>query len=283
MPTVRLEDRAIIRVAGEEAESFLHGLVTTDIAGLPRGGARPGALLSPQGKILFDFLVFRTGDGFVIDTTAATAGELAKRLKLYRLRARAEISGPQQDVVTVGWENDSAPSRDDSSEVLDLRFALPVTRTYGASNAATAPRAVWDSFRIAYGVAEIGQDYPAADAFPHDVNFDQTGGVSFRKGCYVGQEVVSRMQHRGTARRRVMVATGRLPLEPGAEIMADGRACGRLGAAVGRQALAIARLDRVKDAMDSGAPITAGGVDIALALPPGVTFGWPDAATAGDE
>jgi folate-binding protein YgfZ len=137
--------------------------------------------------------------------------------------------------------------------------------------------------RIENGVAELGSDYAAQDAFPHDVNFDQTGGVSFRKGCYVGQEVVSRMQHRGTARKRLLVIAAASPLEPGADLVAGGRAAGKLGTPAGNRALAIARLDRVKEANDAGQPLVASGVAVSASLPPGVSYGWPDAATAGED
>jgi folate-binding protein YgfZ len=282
MPIVHLDDRALIRVTGEEAEHFLHGLVTTDIAGLPERVARPGALLTPQGKIMFDFLVFRVADGFALDCRAATAGDLAKRLKLYKLRAKAEISEPEQQLVSVEWEIDSGASSDDS--IFDGRFSAPVRRRHGAAAiAASAPRSAFDALRIENGVAELGLDYAAQDAFPHDVNFDQTGGVSFRKGCYVGQEVVSRMQHRGTARKRVLIVAGSAPLEPGADLVAGGRVTGNLGTAAGNRALAIARLDRVKEAIDAGQALVAGGVAVTASLPPGVSYGWPDAATAGEE
>jgi folate-binding protein YgfZ len=251
MPIVHLDDRALILVTGEEAEHFLHGLVTTDIAGLPQGVARPGALLTPQGKIMFDFLVLRVEEGFALDCRVATAGDLAKRLKLYKLRAKVEISEPRQQLVSVEWESDSGASSDDS--IADGRFTAPVIRRYGAG------------------------------AGPHDVNFDQTGGVSFRKGCYVGQEVVSRMQHRGTARKRLLVIAAASPLEPGADLVAGGRAAGKLGTPAGNRALAIARLDRVKEANDAGQPLVASGVAVSASLPPGVSYGWPDAATAGED
>ncbi len=282
MPIIHLDDRALIRVTGEEAEHFLHGLVTTDIAGLPQGVARPGALLTPQGKIMFDFLVFRVPEGFALDCRVATAGDLAKRLKLYKLRAKVEISTPEQQLVSVEWESDSGASSDDS--IADGRFSAPVRRRYGAAaTTANAPRNAFDALRIENGVAELGPDYAAQDAFPHDVGFDQTGGVSFRKGCYVGQEVVSRMQHRGTARKRALIVAGSAPLEPGADLVAGGRAAGKLGTAAGNRALAIARLDRVKEAVDAGLPLVAGGVAVTASLPPGVSYGWPDAATAGEE
>lgn len=291
MPVVHLDDRALIRLGGADAQTFLHGLATTDIAGLPEGVSKPGALLTPQGKILFDFMIRRAGGGFVLDIRRDMAGDFAKRLKLYRLRSKVEISEPEQQVVAVSWDRDSGSSSNnstashgDSSAVADSRFPVSVRRWSGGDlGAAPATRAAWDSLRIAHGVAELGPDYASGEAFPHDVNFDQTGGVSFAKGCYVGQEVVSRMHHRGTTRRRVVVAAAARPLEPGTEVFAAGRPCGRLGTAVGAQALAIVRLDRVKAAMDAGAPITAGGIDVGLTLPPGVAFGWPDATTAGEE
>lgn len=282
MPTVHLDDRALIRLTGEEAEHFLHGLVTSDIAGLPQGVARPGALLAPQGKVLFDFLVFRIAGGFALDCRTAAAEDLVKRLKLFRLRAKVEISEPDPQLVSVAWENDSGASSDDS--IADGRFSTPVTRRYGAAAAAAnAPRGAFDALRIENGVAELGLDYAAQDAFPHDINFDQTGGVSFRKGCYVGQEVVSRMQHRGTARKRVLVIAGSAPLEPGADLVAGGRVAGRLGTAIGHRALAIARLDRVKEAVEAGQPLVAGGIAVTATLPPDVSYAWPDTTTAGEE
>ena len=144
-----------------------------------------------------------------------------------------------------------------------------------------APEADWHALRIAHGVAESGSDYAAGDAFPHDVLLDENGGVGFRKGCYIGQEVVSRMQHRGTARRRVLIASAAHALPAsGAEILADGRAIGTLGTVVGGAGLAIARIDRVKEALDAGQPITAGGVPVTLASRPARSSRFPEAAAA---
>src|SRR5690606_9565916 len=126
--------------------------------------------------------------------------------------------------------------------------------------------------------------YAAGDAFPHDVLLDQNGGVGFRKGCYVGQEVVSRMQHRGTARRRVLIAKGDADLPAsGTEVKAGERAIGTLGSSSGPDGLAIVRIDRVKDALDAGQAITAGGVVLTLSIPDWARFTFPqDAAPAGD-
>jgi folate-binding protein YgfZ len=155
-----------------------------------------------------------------------------------------------------------------------------VTRSYGAARG-DGDLAAWNAFRIAHGVAESGADYALGDAFPHDVLLDQTGGVGFQKGCYVGQEVVSRMQHRGTARRRVLIASADTALPaPGTEISSVGKALGVLGSAEGSQGLAIVRIDRVKDALDAGQPITAGDVTVTLAIPGWATFTFPQQAGA---
>ena len=268
MPTALLDDRAIVSVSGGEAEHFLQNIVTADLDTLKEGEAKPSALLSPQGKILFDFLVSRNGpDGFLLEGRADVADDFVRRLMLYRLRAKVDISKQPESLVTVSWGSDSDASESDSRWLRDLRFPQPAPawRSYG-KEAADSDASAWQAFRIANGIADSGIDYALGDAFPHDVLLDQTGGVGFRKGCYVGQEVVSRMQHRGTARRRVLIvlAEDMLPA-PGTEVAAKGRAVGSLGSTAGHTGLAILRIDRVKDALDAGIPIEAGGVPVSVA------------------
>ena len=284
MPTVHLWDRAIIAVEGADAETFLQNIVTTDLALLSEGEARPGALLSPQGKILFDFLVSRAGnERLLLECRAALADDFVRRLTLYKLRAKAAIAKRDQAVVAVTWGGDSSASQTDSG-VADTRFpaTAKVVRDYASPlPAENTPEADWHALRIAHGVAESGFDYAAGDAFPHDVLLDENGGVGFRKGCYIGQEVVSRMQHRGTARRRVLIATAAHSLPAsGTEIVTGGRAVGVLGTVVGGRALAIARIDRVKEALDAGQSITAADVPLALDIPPGASFTFPEATAA---
>jgi tRNA-modifying protein YgfZ len=277
MPVSNLPNRSLIRISGAEAAHFLHNLVTADIEGLGAGELYPGALLTPQGKILFDFLVSRDGEGFVLDCVPGIAADFAKRLKFYRLRAKVDIDVLDQALAAVSWLTDSS-----AGGLRDARFGRdePVFRSYGAD--AAGEEREYLRLRIENGVAEGGSDYAFGDVFPHDVNLDQIGGVSFAKGCYVGQEVVSRMQHRGTARRRVLIASGDGALASGAEITTAGRSIGALGSALENRALALTRIDKVKDAMDEGVEILAGGVPIRLCLPPRATFGWP-AATGADE
>jgi folate-binding protein YgfZ len=292
MPTAQLNDRALISVSGADAEHFLQNIVTADLDVLAAGEAKPSALLAPQGKILFDFLVSRDGEsGFILECRADAAGDFLRRLMLYRLRAKVDISSQEQSLVSVSWRDDSEASVSDSSSsqtestgLRDLRFPPPATvvRHYGQMPGGNI--AAWHAFRIAHGVAESGSDYQLGDAFPHDVLLDQMGGVGFRKGCYVGQEVVSRMQHRGTARRRVLIASAESELPaPGADILADGRSIGTLGSVSDKSALAIVRIDKVKAAMDDGVPILADGVALSLSIPEWAKFSFSqETAAAGD-
>ncbi|MET3661328.1 CAF17-like 4Fe-4S cluster assembly/insertion protein YgfZ [Aquamicrobium ahrensii] len=284
MPFALLQDRAVIVVSGPEAEHFLQNIVTVDLDALKDSEVKPGALLAPQGKILFDFLISRIGpDAFRLECPAEVAEGFHRRLLLYKLRTKAEITKPEQKVVTVAWQDDSSASGTDSTTLTDTRFAVGnVKRSYGATNTdESGDPDAWHAFRIANGVAESGLDYQLGDAFPHDVLLDQTGGVGFAKGCYVGQEVVSRMQHRGTARRRVLIASAETALPAaGTELTVEGRPVGTLGSVSGKQGLAIARIDRVKNAVDAGKTILAGDVPVTLAIPGWAKFTFPEDATS---
>ncbi|MFC3322294.1 CAF17-like 4Fe-4S cluster assembly/insertion protein YgfZ [Mesorhizobium cantuariense] len=282
MPFAQLKDRALISVSGPDAEHFLQNILTTDLDILAPGEAKPGALLTPQGKILFDFLISRDGENaFRLECRADISDGFVRRLTLYKLRAKVEISKADQAFVTVAWGHESTPSQSDSAAAADTRFPKgAVTRLYGETDE-RSDLAAWQAFRIAGGIAESGSDYQLGDAFPHDVLLDETGGVGFKKGCYVGQEVVSRMQHRGTARRRVLIASADRPLPaPGTELTVDGRPVGTLGSTVGTTGLAIARIDRIKAALDAGHSILAGDVPVMLAIPSWAKFSFPQEAVS---
>lgn len=285
MPFALLSDHALISVSGPDAEHFLQNILTTDLDTLASGQAKPGALLTPQGKILFDFLISRADDNALrLECRADVADDFMRRLMLYKLRAKVEIAKADQGFVVVAWGNDSTASQSDSTRVADSRFRdVEVERRYGGM-AAGGDLAAWQALRIAHGIAESGSDYQLGDAFPHDVLLDETGGVGFRKGCYVGQEVVSRMQHRGTARRRVLIARAERPLPaPGAELTVGGRPVGTLGSTAGTTGLAIARIDRVKAAFDAGQPVMAGDVAVSLTIPAWAKFTFPQEAVGAEE
>ena len=286
MPFAQFNDRALISVSGPDAEHFLQNILTTDLDTLGAGQAKPGALLAPQGKILFDFLISRAGDnGFRLECRADIADDFVRRLMLYRLRAKAEIAKQDQAFVTVAWGNDSTASLSDSTALADMRFRdVAVRRGYGGEAKDVGDPEAWQALRIANGIVESGSDYQLGDAFPHDVLLDETDGVGFKKGCYIGQEVVSRMQHRGTARRRVLIASGDSALPAsGTELTVAGRPVGALGSVGGWTGLAIARIDRVKAAVDAGEAIMAGEVPVTLSIPAWAKFSFPQDAVSAEE
>ncbi|AZO31322.1 folate-binding protein YgfZ [Mesorhizobium sp. M1B.F.Ca.ET.045.04.1.1] len=285
MPFALLKDRALISVSGPDAEHFLQNILTTDLDTLSPGEAKPGALLAPQGKILFDFLISRASENdFRLECRADIAEDFVRRLMLYRLRAKAEIAKQDQTLVTVAWGDDSTASLSDSTKLTDARFRDVAVRRVYSGAAGDGDAEAWQALRIANGIAESGSDYQLGDAFPHDVLLDETGGIGFKKGCYVGQEVVSRMQHRGTARRRVLIAAAAGSLPPaGTEVTVNGRPVGILGSVSGGRGLAIARIDRVKAALDACDAIMAGETAIILAIPAWAKFTLPRDTVSAEE
>jgi folate-binding protein YgfZ len=283
MPAAFLADRGIVRVAGADARPFLDGLVTSAVEKVTPAQSRWAALLTPQGKILFDFFVFEAPDGsLLLDVGRALAPDLAKRLGFYKLRAKVEVADVSEGFgVVASW--DEAPFGDKAAAetpdprwpALGRRAILPREAAAAAANA--DPQAYHDR-RVRLGIPEGGRDFVYGDAFPHEADMDQLAGIDFEKGCYVGQEVVSRMQHRGSARTRVVpvaFADGVSPPE-GTEATAGGKAAGRVySSAPGGRALAMLRLDRVEDALAGGGSLEAGGLAFTVARPDFATFPIP--------
>ena len=284
----RLADRGVVRVAGDDAAKLLDNLITADLERLDKEPALFAGLLSPQGKILFDFFVVKTPDGFLLETARAKAADLAKRLTFYKLRAKAVIADVSADYeVLAAW--DGAPPQIDGAIAfpdprnagLGWRLILQTGRPLPEADE-TTPEA-YHAHRVSLGMPEGGRDYELGDTFPHEALFDQIGGVNFDKGCYVGQEVVSRMQHRSTARKRVVPIEGASDIPAGAEVRIGEAVIGSVGSSNGTRALALVRLDRIGEAMGKGQTVTAGGTEIAVKLPGWVRFAIPmkdDAAKA---
>jgi len=283
MPTAHLQDRGVVRVSGTDAKTFLDGLITCDVDKVAPGAARLGALLTPQGKILFDFIVFEGSgaeDGYWFDVARPLAADLAKRLGFYKLRAKVVVEDHSEShAVVAGWDT-PAPAgalaaQDPRLPALGWRAIVPVADA--ASFSSPEGESAYHSHRIGLGIPEGGKDFAFGDAFPHEAMMDQLAGVDFDKGCYVGQEVVSRMQHRGTARTRIVPVTypeGEAG-EPGAEVTAGEKTLGTVGSISGGRGLAMIRLDRAQDALKAGEPILAGGRPVSLAKPDWVRFEFP--------
>ncbi|HEY8382914.1 MAG TPA: folate-binding protein YgfZ [Microvirga sp.] len=292
MPTAHLDDRGVVRVFGEDAKTFLDGLLTCAIDRVTPEAARLGALLTPQGKILFDFIVFQApeeaGGGYMLDVLKAYAPDLAKRLGFYKLRAKVSVEDRSDSLAVVaGWGETRRPNDEIGLVATDPRLPALGWRALVAqedvAELTPGPVEAYHAHRIALGVPEGGKDFLFNDAFPHEALMDQLAGVDFDKGCYVGQEVVSRMQHRGTARTRILPVTypeGAVA-EPGVEVTAGERSLGKTGTGVAGRGLVMIRLDRAAEALAAGETLRAGGLPIRLERPDWIRFPFPgDAALA---
>ncbi|MBR0827381.1 folate-binding protein YgfZ [Bradyrhizobium manausense] len=281
MKAAFLGDRGVVKVTGEDARNFLNGLVTTDVDRLKPGLGRFGALLTPQGKIVVDFLITEApaghGGGFLIDCPRALAQGLADKLKFYKLRAKVTVENLTDDLgVLAAWDGTIAAQpdltfADPRDERLGVRILIPADlkeKLAGLIGAELVDAADYEAHRIASGVPRGGLDFMYGDAFPHETNMDRLSGVDFDKGCYVGQEVVSRMQHRGTARTRsVKVLIDGPSPEVGVPVLAGEKPVGTMGSTARGAGIALVRTDRVADALDAGLPLTAGGLSVRLADP----------------
>src|ERR1035437_8040349 len=281
MKAAFLPDRGVAKVSGGDARDFLNGLVTTDVTLLHPGLGRFGALLTPQVKIILYFLITEAppghGGGFLIDCPRALAQGLADKLGFYKLRAKVAVENLSDSLgVLAAWGGEFAMKpdlafADPRNSALGWRILVPQElgqKVADLIGAELVDSSAYDAHRIASGVPRGGLDFMYGDAFPHETNMDRLHGVDFDKGCYVGQEVVSRMQHRGTARTRtVRVILDGFSPEPGTAILAGGKAVGTRGARAGHNGRARIRPDRAAAALDAGKPLTAGGLAIRLADP----------------
>jgi len=294
MKAALLPDRGVVKVAGDGARGFLHGLVTADMLALTPGAARFCALLTPQGKIVADFMVTearaKDGGGFFLDVPRALCVTVVDKLNIYKLRAKVMIEDLSQTLgVLAAWDGNGATRQglsfaDPRLPALGLRVLLPPHLAAAAAaelGAALVEPGAYEAHRIALGVPQGGSDFAYGDAFPHEADMDQLGGVDFAKGCYVGQEVVSRMEHRGTARSRTVPVRydGPAPAA-GTAVMAGDRPVGTFGSAAGGRGLALLRLDRVSEALAQGQPLTAGGATIHPVKPDWAHFAFPGDAKA---
>jgi tRNA-modifying protein YgfZ len=290
-----LADRGVVKIAGEEARSFLHGLVSSDILELKPGAARFCALLTPQGKIIADFIATeapaRDGGGFFLDVPRERVKTLVDRLNLYKLRSHVMVEDLSEilavlavwgGTVTTAFAGLAYP--DPRLPALGMRVMLPPHRAGAAAadlGATLVEADAYEAHRIALGVPRGGVDFGYGEAFPHEADMDQLGGIDFAKGCYVGQEVVSRMQHRGSARTRT-VAIGYAGAAPqtGIAITAGERQVGTMGSAAGGRGLALLRLDRVAEAFSRGEELFAGTVPVRPIKPDWASFAFPDSASS---
>jgi folate-binding protein YgfZ len=284
-----LPDRGVVKVVGAEARTFLNGLVTADLLTVTPERARFAALLTPQGKIIADFIIAEArtedGGGFFLDVPRALATPLVSRLNFYKLRAKVMVEDLSEILgVLAAWDGAADTEygliyADPRLPALGMRVMLPphlAAKAAADMGAALVDAAEYERRRIAFAVPRGGLDFMYNDAFPHETDMDQLGGVDFDKGCYVGQEVVSRMQHRGGARTRILgVAYDDFAPEAGVPVQAGDKQVGTMGSGADGRGLAMLRLDRVSDALAAGTALHAGGMEIRPVKPEWARFAFP--------
>ncbi|HEY6259083.1 MAG TPA: folate-binding protein [Xanthobacteraceae bacterium] len=288
MKAALLPDRGVVKLGGKDARKFLNGLVTADVGKVSEQSPRFAALLTPQGKIIVDFIIvdadLATGEDFYLDCPRAHATALVERLGFYKLRAKIAIEDVSDIVGVMAIWDGAAPAHwgvcypDPRIPELGLRCISPPQPADAAAafGAELTDAAAYEAHRIRLGVPAGGLDFVYGDAFPHEADMDQLNGVDFDKGCFVGQEVVSRMEHRGSARTRVVqVALGGAVPPVGTAITAAGKPVGVMGSAVNDSGLAALRLDRVAEAMASGLALQAQGTQLRPVKPTWARFAFP--------
>ena len=253
MSAILLKDRGIVEVAGPDAANFLQGLITNDVARAKDGHAVYAALLTPQGKIIYDFLIAPAPNGgFYLDCVKAYAADLTARLTKYKLRAKVTIADRTNELAVLA----SAESIDRSTAFADPRLPSLGFRAITPTNEAKIAHndADYDARRLALGVPDSAMDIPPETLFPLDCNFEELHGVDFDKGCYVGQELTARMKHRATARRRMLpVEAGAALPPPGTPLKIGTTEVGELRGAITNRGMALVRLDRLGDAKEATA------------------------------
>jgi hypothetical protein len=292
MQAALLPDRGVVKISGDDARRFLNGLVTNDTGKVAPGNARYAALLTPQGKIIVDFIMAEAepedGGGFFLDCPKALAPTLVEKLNFYKLRAKLTIEdlSPALGVMAV-WDGaalseDGLSYPDPRLQALGTRSIMPpelVAQAATALGATLSDADAYNAHRIVLGIPRGGEDFAYLGTFPHEADMDQLEGVDFNKGCYIGQEVVSRVEHRSSARSRIVpIAFEEFVASGGVPVMAGEKQVGTLSTAAKGRGLALLRLDRVAEAIAQGTPLTCGNMPVKLVKPSWAKFPWPGEA-----
>jgi folate-binding protein YgfZ len=268
-----LRQRRLLSLSGPERATFLQGLITNDVARATPGGGVFAALLTPQGKILFDFILANEGEALLIDCEADRADDLMRRLLMYRLRAKVEI-GPRQGWGVAALMDGEVPPPEGAVTFID-------PRSTGLGRRILAPQAVLDAWtgthgitpatdddyaarRIALGIPEGAAEFGSDATLALEGNLDLLGGVDFKKGCYVGQELTARTHYRGKVRYRLFPVTLDGEAAPGSEVTAGGRKIGTLVSRVDGNGIAKLR----QEDLEAG-PLAIGGTRLTARPLPG--------------
>lgn len=270
---IYLPHRAGLSLTGPDTLVLLERLVTNATNDWTQGTTRYGALLTPQGKVLADFLALRIADGVLLDVSADHVDDLAKRLKMFRLRSKVEIARLDNFAVMASIEEtlDDMPPLPSAAHIYqDPRYPGGRMRRFVTMEQVDQDPSIsaYHADRIANGIPEQGFDFGAAEVFPADINMDILGGVALKKGCFVGQEVVSRMHRRGQIRKRTLGFSidEQSAIETGAELLAPAPV-GSVSSYEGGHGLARVRVDRLFKAEAAGATVTLNETPVTITKP----------------
>lgn len=265
-----LPDRAVIEVSGEDRVGFLQGLVSNDVAEAAPGRAVWAALLTPQGKWLVDFFIFFSdGERLLLDCEHSQAPALLQRLSRFRLRSKVALRAADEFHVYAAW--DGAPPQaaiaapDPRLEEAGWRLLSP------APLPTTALPGDWDRHRLALGLPDGSRDLEPEKTVLLEAGFDELHGVSWTKGCYMGQELTARTKYRGLLKRRLVPVTvdGTLPA-PGTPVLRDGTEVGAMRSGLGQTGLAVLRIDALRDVLSCGEATLTVRVPAWMSLPESV-------------
>lgn len=297
MPYCPLPDRAVVSLAGDDVSGFLDALVTNNVHLVTPTQAIYAALLTPQGKYLFDFFIAAYDGRLLLDCEAARKDELIKRLKMYKLRAKIDITDESADMTVLAAFGDDAPSAfsladeagtarqmDRGVAYVDPRLSTAGVRAIVADVAATAAETglaaadadAYEAHRLSLALPAPGADLIVDKSILLESNFEELNGVDFSKGCFVGQEVTARTRYRGLIKKRLLAVTFDGPEPPaGTTITLDGRDAGTMGSSHGGQGIALLRLERLEQAQSTGMPLLAGDVKVTPMKPDWLTADLP--------
>lgn len=252
MPIARLDSRALVAVTGPDARPFLHNLLTQDVESLRPSELRFGALLGPQGRLLFDLFMLGTEDGVILECAADRRDGLLQRLAMYRLRADVRVA-PEEGRVWAAW-GDDAPA----GWPVDPRLPDLGARAFSVGVDGTATEDDYLRHQLTLGVPDPARDVKADADYPIEANWDLLNGVDFRKGCFIGQETTSRMKRRGKVKTRLIPITFDGPAPAiGAEILSGELRAGEVRSGFDSRAMGLLRVDRLSGLTVDGRPCQA--------------------------
>jgi len=291
---VPLPERGVLSVAGEDARKFLQGLISNDTARVAPGTAVYAALLTAQGRYLHDFFLVQVGEALLLDCEAERRADLAKRLRMYKLRSKVELQDatdrfaayalPDAAALGLGDQAGSARELDGGTLYIDPRHVgigaralLPrdtAATTLAGLGAVEGDRADYERLRLTLGLPDGSRDLVVEKSILLENGFDELNGVDWKKGCYIGQELTARTKYRGLVKKRLLPVRIEGPApEPGAPILLGDKEAGEMRSAADGMGLAVMRLEFIDKQAAEGGDFVAGGSRLTPVKPEWVKFG----------